>query len=134
MDEKRLLSLRMIWGAVTFSTLLFFGIITFVIAPVSAAEAGDGIPTHYVLMAAAFGLAAAFYVLRTRKNTLADSPPAEGDAAQRIFSLSIVCFALAEAVGLLGGISILFGAPFTVGIGLLGIALIFFAMEFPKGA
>jgi uncharacterized membrane protein YfcA len=129
MDEKQFLTLRIIWGAVTFSTILFFGVLALVVAPAGNFEYGEDFPVQYVFLGIALTCAAAFYMMRSRRSALSES---DNPDAKQEFILRIVCFALAEAVGLIGGVSSLFQVPATMSLGLLGIALVMLAMEFPK--
>ncbi len=129
MDEKKLMTLRIVWGAVTMGMVLMFGVLTLVVAPSMAAEISPDFPIHYIFMGLGFTMAMGVYVIRAKKAAL---DPQSSDFAALSFRLSIVIFAMSETIGIMGGIANLVGAPMILGIGLLGVALILLAMDFPK--
>ncbi|MCK6541303.1 hypothetical protein L6Q79_01320 [bacterium] len=130
--------LRIIWGAVIFSLFVFVAVVHLVILPTLGEKENESLsslpfPMHYIFMFIAAGAAVAFVFLRQKRDiTVAELSHDPKAAEQERIKRSILLFAVAEMIGLLGCSILAFGAPYVQGMGLWGISFILLAMEFPR--
>ena len=133
----RLPILRIIWGAVVFSLIIFVAVVHLIVLPGLGEKETESIsalpfPMHYIFILIAFGAAVVFVFLRQKRDiAIAELSHDPEKAAQERIKRSIMLFAVAEMVGFLGCAILSIGAPYLQGMGLVGISLILLSMEFP---